>query len=117
MGLGGRRQRTVYLTSAQAAVYGGGQGIDFAGGAGNAAGLYSTGGAWDWVGGAGAVVYLDSAQAAVYGGGDGIDFTGGTGNAAGLYSTGGSLGLGGRRRRGGLSQQRAGRGVRRRPGD
>ena len=78
----------VYLNSAQAAVYGGGQGIDFAGGTGNAAGLYSTGGAWDWVSGANGTVYLTSAQAAVYGGGDAIDFSGGTGNVAGLYSTG-----------------------------
>ena len=42
----------VYLDGAQAAVYGGGDGIDFAGGTGNVAGLYSTGGAWDWVAGA-----------------------------------------------------------------
>jgi hypothetical protein len=79
---------TVYLTSAQAAVYGGGDGIDFAGGTGNAAALYSTGGSWDWVSGSNGTVYLTSAQAAVYGGGDTIDFSGGTGNVAGLYSTG-----------------------------
>ncbi|MFZ1963968.1 MAG: hypothetical protein WAU78_10995, partial [Roseiarcus sp.] len=77
-------------TGSSAFVDGGGDTIDFSGGSGDAASLFSTGGSWDWVSGASALVYLDSAQAAVTGGGDGIVFAGGSGNAAGLYSTGGS---------------------------
>ena len=93
MGLVTGANGTVYLTSAQATVTGGGDGIVFAGGSGNAASLYSTGGSWDWVSGSNGTVYLNSAQAAVYGGGDGIDFAGGAGNAATLSSTGG-VGIG-----------------------
>jgi hypothetical protein len=82
--------RELGVSNAQYLAIGGGDWINFAGGTGNAASLYSTGGNWDGVVGSNGTVYLEGAQATVTGGGDWIDFAGGSGNAAALYSTGGS---------------------------
>jgi hypothetical protein len=71
-------------------VTGGGDGIVFASGSGNAASLCSTNGNWDTVNGSNGKVYLGSAQVGVTGGGDGIVFASGSGNAASLCSTNGN---------------------------
>jgi hypothetical protein len=67
---------TVYLTSAQATVTGGGDAIVFGSGSGNAASLFSTGGNGDTVIGSNGTVNLTSAQATVTGSTDTLDLSG-----------------------------------------
>jgi hypothetical protein len=74
---------------AQASVIGGGDTINFTGGSGNAASLYSTGGNWDTVNASNGAVYLNSSQASINGGGDLIGLYG-SGDAVSLYGTSGN---------------------------
>ena len=105
---------TVYLTSAQASVTGGGDWIAFAGGSGNVASLYSTGGNWDGVSGSNGTVYLQSAQATVYRRRRLDCFRRRLGERREPLQHRRQLGWGGRLQRNGLPAERAGLGVRRR---
>ena len=76
MGFRGGLNGTLDLTSAQTTVSGGGETIDIAGGSGNIASLYSTGGVADTVNGSSATLDLNSVQVAVNGNSDTLNFSG-----------------------------------------
>jgi hypothetical protein len=81
---------TVFLSSAQTSVDGGGDTINFASDSGNVASLWNTNGNWDAVNGSNGTIALNNAISGVIGGGDTIVFAGGAGNAAALYNTNGT---------------------------
>jgi autotransporter-associated beta strand protein len=78
---------TVFLSSAQTSVDGGGDTINFASGSGNVASLWNTNGNWDAVYGSNGTIALNNAISGVIGGGDTIVFASGAGNVASLYNT------------------------------
>jgi hypothetical protein len=65
---------TLYLTSAQASVVGGGDAIVVSPGSGAALGLNATSGNWDTVSGSNMTLYLGGAQASVTGSSDTANF-------------------------------------------